>query len=113
MNNTEPRDGFTVAPITATSVAEIDLAQLTGDGRFRYSPAPQDIVHDNTYRASRAATALVGYCHSTGVLGTDPFWVFVGFLADLYHLADGFGVDLRAAMGTAREHYTAEIIGAN
>jgi hypothetical protein len=62
--------------------------------------------HDNTVRASFAASALVAY---TGRRGSDTLETdLADLLADMRHLADALGINFRDALVTSGVNYLAE-----
>lgn len=89
------------------------LADMDGDGDFRYGPGLTDVAHDNLRRAGFAANAVLAYVAQTfpGGCGEDFETVIGDLLGDLMHLCDAVGVSFDALVEQGHSHYQPELRG--
>lgn len=100
----EEPDFITIEELTAA------LPRLRGDGRMRWTTDAASVEHDNTYRMTRAADALLVYAGKhDNAAELRP--VFEDMLTDLMHLAHAAGQPWWSLLDTARGNYEEELRG--
>src|SRR5690349_11758594 len=78
----------------------------TGFARDGNGPSDAEWRHDNTFRASRALHAVAAYSTRYGASRDEPVGSEIRMLlADLFHLADALGLDLREELETAADTF--------
>ena len=102
----------TATEFSVDSILDLDPAWFVGDGTLRASLAPEDVRHDNTRRAGRAARAVLSFAADERWYEDErpsvPIQVLLG---DLMHLCDSLGIDYDEIHGYAEAAYSQEISG--